>query len=478
MRVLLVNVNKPTETRIPQGLLYLASALDASGHDITIHDESFSKNEKESMDRIISFQPDVVGFNVYSFPWQLRRVESLSAAIKDVNKKIKIIWGGWHATLFSRHSALNSFVDIVVVGPGEETLLEILTCLENGKSLKSVKGIVYEQNGSLIQTTDRQIDPAGMFPKLNFRIVAMTKYLNNHDLDMGTLQYIATRGCNGRCAFCVMAKTFHGRLLRKPKQQIIEELGSLLHNYPAVRSIHFSDDNSFTNDKEALELCRIIKEALNGRVMPWRCATRISALANISEHACRAFKDTGCEGFVVGIESGSDRVLKLMKKGTNCRQIRKAINTLAEHGFGRNLFTFLFDYPGETTEEAIETINMARYTRITLPESSIMLNVYFPAASDNSILPEAHAMPSGKLVSELFDNYYDNHIRTYTVSRTRIDALRFYFNASQKTARKRGMLKKLQQACIRFRIKHGVFNFPFEFQISNLMAKTSDKQLN
>ncbi len=86
MRILLINVGTKTEVRIPQGLLYLASAVDTLGHEITIHDEALEVNPHLSLEKILNYEADVIGLTVYSVPWQLKRAEEISRMIKIANK--------------------------------------------------------------------------------------------------------------------------------------------------------------------------------------------------------------------------------------------------------------------------------------------------------------------------------------------------------------------------------------------------------
>ncbi|KKL20253.1 hypothetical protein LCGC14_2457330, partial [marine sediment metagenome] len=286
------------------------------------------------------------------------------------------------------------------------------------------------------------------------------------------LQYITTRGCNARCRFCIMANIYKSRLIRKPQEQIIGELKYLLRTYK-VNTIHFSDDNTFRNEQEALQLCDTINKLTNHQGIPWRCATRINTLCNLSAETYKRLADSGCEGVVVGIESGVNRVLKLMGKDITVPQIHKALQCLTDNGLEKNLFSFLFNFTGETKKEAIATLRMACKTRLMLPKSIIMLHIYFPGASDNSVIPLEMAKYSP--LSAIFEQYYDEHIRNYRVGNTSINVLRYYINASQetkspKTARS-SLLRKIQQVLIQLRIKHGMFALPFEYYLSNTIRK-------
>ncbi|MHC4396877.1 MAG: B12-binding domain-containing radical SAM protein [Planctomycetota bacterium] len=472
MRIALVNISKPTEIRVPQGLLYLASAITDSGHEAIIHDEALTANPQKSLEQILSYNADIVGFSVYSLPWQLKRIEQLSNSVKSASPNTLIIWGGWHATLYPKHSILNDYVNIVVRGPAEKLIVEILQAMKRGRSLRTITGLVLKDNDHIIETDPICMEEQFLYPPLNFELIDFGAYLNKHDRGKGILQYITTRGCNARCRFCIMANIYKSRLIRKPQEQIFSEIEYLLRNYK-IETIHFSDDNTFRNEQEALQLCDIINKLTNHQGIPWRCATRINTLCDLSAETYKKLADSGCEGVVVGIESGVDRVLKLMGKGITVSQIHKALRCLTDNGLEKNLFSFLFNFTGETKKEAIETLRMACTTRLMLPKSIIMLHIYFPGASDSSVIP--FEMAKSSPLSAVFEQYYDEHIRNYRVGDTPMNILRYYINASQETERPKAVrllsLRKIQQMLIQLRIKHGMFALPFEYYLSNTVIR-------
>jgi len=474
MRIVLINIGRKTEIRIPQGLLYLASALHANGHEPIVHDEALAATPEESFDQILSYDTDIIGLSVYTLPWQLKRVEELSKTIKAVRKNALIIWGGWHASLYPKHSIVNRDVDIVVRGPGEDPICELLDVLEKGHPLRDIPGLVFKDKGHIVQTGLEPPDIEHLFPPLNFKLINLHAYLKMHDRGTGILQYITTRGCNGRCRFCLVGRLFKGYLARKPAEQIRTELKYLLKHH-TVTSIHFSDDNTFRNNHEALQLCRGINDLTNNTGIPWRCATRIDTLSNLSADTYQKLAAAGCEGVVVGIESGVDRVLQLMGKGINVSQTEKALGRLVNNGLHKNLFSFLFNFPGETKDEATKTLRLACKTRLMSPKSIIMLHVFFPGASDSSSVPLDTSKTYSPPLSEIFDQYYTDHIRNYSVGRIRMNVLRYYFNASEqnesKGRRRFEFLRRLRYRLIQLRVKHCFFAIPFEYYLLKVIKR-------
>jgi anaerobic magnesium-protoporphyrin IX monomethyl ester cyclase len=474
MRLLLVNVGRNTEIRLPQGLLYLASAVGYTGHEVSIHDEALESSQEESLKKILYQEADVIGLSVYSVPWQLKRMEDISAAIKAHRKSTIVVWGGWHPTLYPKHTILNENVDVVVCGPGEKPLCEMLNAIEKGRDLHDIFGLVIKNKEGVVETGPVCLDPHYLYPRLNFDHIELQTYLDLHDRGNGILQYITSRGCHASCRFCIMSRQFKRRLIRKPRDQMLEELEMLLAKHE-ITTLHFSDDNTFRNDSEALELCDIVKSLTNGNGIPWRCATRIDTLSCLSNQTLRKMADSGCKGVVVGIESGCDRVLKLMNKAITVSQTRKALAALLQNGLSENLFSFLLGFTGESLKESRETLKFARNTRLMFPDSDITLHVYFPGASNLDWLETDIDKSSASQLSDLFEDYYDNHITNYRVGWTNIKVLRYYFGTSRRKNNSIGrfaFLRNLFRQIKRVRIKYGIFILTFEYYFSRLRSRT------
>ncbi|MHC4737930.1 MAG: B12-binding domain-containing radical SAM protein [Planctomycetota bacterium] len=474
MRVLLINISRPTEVRIPQGLLYLASAVKAAGYSVSIHDEALAPNLTQSFERILAYDADIVGLSVYSLPWQLKRAEDISRFIKINRKSTTIIWGGWHPTLYAKYSILNNDVDIVVRGPGERPLCQLLNAIKKVQSLKDVSALTIKDGNKIIETGPEYLSPEHLFPPLDFQLIELNKYLKRHDAGEGILQYITSRGCHGRCQFCVMSRLFKSHLFRKPKSQIVSELKNLLNDY-TISTIRFSDDNSFRNNAEASEFCNIIYSITGNEGIPWRCPTRIDTLGSLSIDTYKKIIASGCQGFAVGIESGVDRVLQLMKKGIRIHQTHRALRYLKNNGLENNLFFFLFGFTGETAKEARKTLKLARETRLTFPYSDIVLYVFFSPMSNPDWL-DSTTITDGNL-SKVFADYHNGHLKNYCVAGTRIGILQYYFGVTKirtlnsSTPHNMRFLRSVYSKLILLRIKYGIFILPFEYYLSNVIIR-------
>jgi radical SAM superfamily enzyme YgiQ (UPF0313 family) len=216
--------------------------------------------------------------------------------------------------------------DAVVIGEGEITITELLKCLEEKRTLASVNGIAYLENGVLIQT-DRQeliadIDsipfPAwDLFPMDHYTLLRMPNIINSQRC----MPVLSGRGCKFNCNFCYrMDKGFRPRAA----ESIIEEIKVLKKDY-AVSYIAFSDELLMSSKERTVELCEaFIKANLN---INWDCNGRLNYA---TPEVLKTMKAAGCVFINYGIEAMDDRVLRNMKKNLNVKQIVSGVeNTIA-----------------------------------------------------------------------------------------------------------------------------------------------------
>jgi len=479
MHILLIKTSIEGGVRIPQGLLYLASAIHSKGYKVTIHDEALVVNPEKSLAQILSYDADIVGLSVYTEPWNIKRATLISRAIKAKSKSKIVIWGGWHPTLYSHLCINNEDVDIVVRGPGEKIICELLKAFEHKRSLRKISGLLFREKNEIFETGPECLAQDHLYPPLNFSLINIKAYLKYHDQGSGILQYVTSRGCHGRCRFCCMAYLFKGFFTRKPKNLIVHELCSLIKRYE-IKEIHFSDDNAFKDDTEAHDLSNIIDETASGRNLHWRCAVRIDTLSRLSDHTYQILKTSGCKGFSIGIESGSDRVLRLMRKGFKTAHIREGLRRLASHSLDYNLFFFMVGFPGESSKESPQTIKLARQIRLMFPKSDLIIYVYRPWAPDAS-LASCSPLSTTTDVIESLEKYYAEYVKPYRVAGKRVSILNHYLIASRQPrdqlTLKWSSLKWLYRKLAILRVKYGIFSLPFEYYLSSILIKRAKKLL-
>ena len=245
-------------------------------------------------------------------------------------------------------------LDAVVIGEGEETLTDLANnyCETNYKNLDEVKGIVYRD----IKTENIKINqPRPLINDLNSipfparHLVPFESYGSTKDR---TSDMITSRGCVYSCGYCssslVMGKKFRSR----SPENVVDEIEELQGNYQ-VKDIAFMDDTFMLNKKRANAIADEIKS--RGLDIGFVASSRVDM---VDKNLLEKLKSAGLSTLYYGVESGSQRVLNLMKKGITLTQAETAVKTAKDIGV-EVLTSFILGFPGETRDEIDETINFS-----------------------------------------------------------------------------------------------------------------------
>lgn len=343
----------------PLGLGYIAAYLKRHGVTVDLVDCTFLGQDK-ALDRIRNSRPRIIGFqSVFSM-----ERKSLELA-KLLRKDCELLVAGGPLPTSNPIDFLKDF-DIVVIGEGEETMLEIAQTVERGTPLSRVKGIAYKAHGKTTFTPAREFVrdlDALPFPARNF--FDNKTYQNYYSKSYGytTTSLMTSRGCPFNCDFCsrpVFGNYFRTRSVTNIVDEI-EEIQSLGYN-----RVWFADD-CFTIDRNRLiELCNeIIRRHLR---IGWECLSRVDT---VDAEVIEIMKQAGCVRVFFGIESGNNSVLALMKKQATTQQARKAVQVAKKANVQVGAF-FIVGYPGESNETVLDTVKFASslpidYLSFTLP---------------------------------------------------------------------------------------------------------------
>lgn len=348
-------------------LATLAAPLIAAGHEAKILDLSICEGpQKELTKTLENFSPDFV---VITFSTSLfNEMVQISKAVKKFSKNIAIVTGGPHASTMPEDTLKNSDCDIAVVGEGDYTLLEIVS----EKHLKEIKGIAFKASGKIItnerrppiQNLDELLMPA-------WHLYDLKKYktprLSCRKNPVGTME--TSRGCVFGCIYC--NKSVFGRTFRpKSVKRVVDEMEHVLDS--GFREIHIMDDGFTTDMKRADEICGEIKK--RGLDFPWNLTNGIR-VDRVSEPLLCKMKSAGCYRASVGVESGDQKILDRINKGTNIGQIRAAFRMFKSAGM-ETLGFFMIALPGDTEETMRKTIDFAKELQPDIAKVSI--TVPFP----------------------------------------------------------------------------------------------------
>lgn len=369
----------------PISLSWLAAVLQNKGHEVLIYDADCNVNPtkmdytrleddypdylksvrnddhpiwQEMRNKIRDFKPDIVGITVWTtFAASAFKVASIC---KEYDERLPVIMGGPHISIkYDEVMNICSHVDFLVRGEGEETIIELTNALQeyidakrrgaSSNNLSKIEGISYRENNQIVHNPSRRfIEDLDSIP-YPARELLWNKSTYNSE-DMGLL--MTSRGCPYNCFYC--ATSIWKRKTRyRSIDNVIDEIMLVIDKY-GTKQFTFKDDSFTVNRKRVIEFCDKLKKG-NLRIS-WDCNTRVDL---IDEELLRTMKSAGCNSIKMGIETGNDRLLKLINKNITLTQARKAAALIRKVGIHWTGY-FMMGLPSETKQDTYQTLKFMR----------------------------------------------------------------------------------------------------------------------
>ncbi len=347
----------------PLGLGYIAASLKKHGFEVDLVDCTFMQFN-EAVERVKNAQAQIIGF--YSMFSMKKTTFQLAQAIKSAcGRDNGLFVVGGPLPSWSPESFLDAF-DLVVVGEGEETMVEVADCFSGGVGFSGVKGLVYKEGKQIIHAPERDfiedLDNLAFPSRELFNNDAYKRYYRDR-FGYTTSAMISSRGCPFSCDFC-SRPIFGSKVRTRSAENIVDEVEQISNL--GYERIWFSDDCFTLNSKHLLNVCdEMVRRKVN---VAWECLSRVDTMdAQIAESMKRA----GCFRVFFGIESGNDSILGLMNKHITISQAKSAVYAAKTAGLKTGAF-FIVGYPGESNKTVLDTVRFASslpldYLSFTLP---------------------------------------------------------------------------------------------------------------
>lgn len=351
------NIDKcSTAAAIPLGGLYLADALQKHGFSVTILDDSV-ESTRARLRHLVGPQTIAVGISTLSGV-QLRNALALAAGIRQDYPDIPIIWGGSHVTAVPRQTLESELVDYVVWGEGEVSLPQLLSAIRSGgDGLSRINGIGYKADGCPYLNQASGYTPLGGSFRLPYHLLDMDRYARKLTIGLERcFSIFSSRGCPFHCRFCSnTSSTWSNRKMRYHSlAHVLDDISAMVDHYRAD-GITFGDENFFVDERRVVEICEALAAARFGVV--FRAAGRADLLSRLQASTWKLLQEAGFVGISVGIESGSQRMLDIMGKGTTLDEIRRTDELLTNYGFYKT-YNFLTCVPGENADDVKATLRL------------------------------------------------------------------------------------------------------------------------
>jgi len=332
-------------------------ALDTSSHHVW----------REAREVIERYRPDLVGITVKSCMSPSSAI--LSRIVKQIDPEILVVWGGPHPSVAPSDALTCEAADMVVRHEGEETIVEIVEMLESGrKEWAAIDGLVWrDPERGLVHNRPRAYSmslddiaapdkSADLMPE---------RYAPDHYGVMFT-----SRGCPWPCTFCDSSGVWTRKLRIRSPEAILAEMEDLYSRF-GVREFYFWDDTFTPNRKHSMRLFDLMIEHFHrrGRPITWRATTRCDC---VDEELAEKMRASGCRLLVFGIESGSPRIMKILKKGITQQDVLRCQSVMRGANIPYETF-FMIGFPDDTRESIEETMALIR--QLDVPA---MISIFTP----------------------------------------------------------------------------------------------------
>jgi len=352
MRVLLMSTPYPLEENPipPLSLSYLAAVLQKEDIEVEILDLLVAKNSPSKIrEKLEEYQPQVVGATcvTLNYPTAARDLK----VCKDFDPRIITVLGGPHASFALKETLLRApWIDVLVIGEGERTLVDLVRALERGAGFGQVPGIAFREDGRVVKTEPQPlIGSLDEFPLPARHLLPLSKY---RAID-APCTVITSRGCPYKCIFCSGPSLFGRRVRFRDPKLVVDEIEYILKDL-GFKKINIVDDTFTLNHRHAREVCEEILR--RGLKFQWNVFARADT---VNEDILKIMREAGCAWLLFGVESASPEILKTIKKGTTTDVVRKGVKLTTEAGI-KVFNSFIIGLPGESPETAQQSLAFAQ----------------------------------------------------------------------------------------------------------------------
>jgi len=348
----------------------IASAIRDSCQ-VHINDRNlYNDRDGTSFEKILRRQkPDLVGVTSLTGPAILDGI-LVSRLAKESGATV--VWGGTHASLLPEQTLRNPYIDFVVINEGEVTFRELISAIEKHSGFAGIHGLAYKDGSEIRINSERAfIQDLDELPLPAWDLIPVDRYVYRYPQARRKIAMVTSRGCLFRCSFCYVID-FHKRKYRaRSAGRILEEIAFLQKNY-GIDGVRFDDDLFVINRPRLREFC----DWIDKRDIPitWESNCRAD---QVNPEFLKVITRGKCHRLTFGLESGSDRVLKFLKKDLGVGQICNAFDLLRAGDIMTGV-AFLVGIPTETRDEIRQTIALAR--RIKAHHTHFYPYVPFPGS--------------------------------------------------------------------------------------------------
>ncbi len=458
----------------PLCLLSLAAPLLQAGFEVKLIDAAI---DRQWFQAVLGEVRDALclGISVLTGP-MIRGAARMAKAVKKEAPGVPVIFGGWHASLATAQTLQENYVDAVVRGQGELTLLEVAEKLAANEDFRDVAGVSSRQFGMPRHSAERHVALLDDLPTPAFELADFDAY--ERVSGERKLAYATSVGCPYACNYCTDMVFYKRRFNALAAERVVSEVTELAARY-RIEEVAMLDSNLPVDWRRALKIAGGFVEAKGN--FRWTFQASTDFLCRMSDDDVRLLGESGVSHMGFGTESTASSVLKLMNK--RHQRVNEMYETARKACLGGIHVTFnlIFGYPGETEADRVETLRTMSDIARQFWNVSFSPNIFTPYPGI-PIWPELRAM--GLREPETLEEWADLPLGRSTLPWLKGEELKrlqrmldfFLLNNQLRKATKdhpklRSGLRKALGAPLRWRLRSNKYFFPWELWIGRTFEK-------
>ncbi len=419
MKILLLNLpfifEKKSDAVLSHclGIFQIASFLRANSCSVSIIDalqEGFKKVEKrrdryyriglsdEEIITRISPDTDLIGISI-PFSHLSKLAHDLIEKIKSRYPGIPVVIGGVYPSS-QPELAIKSKADFVVLGEGEEPLLDIVNYLS--KKIDKLPNCILRNETDLKNTESYFAKDINQFPLPARDLVDFNKYLDRSPRNVRgwkSASIITSKGCPFDCEFCAVHPVCGYKWRPFSAQKVIDEINYLVDNY-GVNNIEIEDDNFTINQRRVEEILNgIIKINRDKQYLSWQALNGLR-IDTLNEDLIKLFKESNCRHLNIALEHGDEEMLSIIEKKLNLKKVLIVVELLKKYEIPSHVFT-IYGYPGETKERFQNALNF--YSKIKEIAPNVIFKFFIAQPYPNTRLFN-RCVEEGYLPADLYSD--------------------------------------------------------------------------
>ena len=459
----------------PLSLLCLASPLLQAGFDVKLVDNLISPDYEKTILQETK-ESLFLGISVLTGP-HIGAAIRISKAVKRLRPDLPIVFGGWHASLATQQTLREPYVDAIVRGQGELTLLELTQRIADGKDWLGVRGLSFKDaEGNIVHEPERPVADINTLPRPAYHMADPGIYAAASGVRQ--LAYTSSVGCPYQCNYCTDQVFYKRRFNAYRVERVVSDLAELVPRYK-IDHVPLFDSNFLVDRKRAVAIAKGI--IASGVKFQWDFQTSTDFLALMAEDDVRLLAESGVRHIGFGTESASQEVLTLMNK--RFQHVEQMVETARKTNLAgiHVVFNIILGYPGETDAHRQETFRVMSDIAREYPNVSFSPNIFTPypgipiwpqltemGVREPQSLEEWETLALGSNVLPW--------LRGEELARLRRSLEYFLLNnqirkVSAKIPWARRNVRRLLGAPVRWRIGKSRYSFPWELWVSHAVEK-------